>query len=123
MDRSGAIVDEFECLINPLRDPGPTWLHGLTPSILRDAPIFEDIALHLAALLDGAVVAAHNLSFDRRLLQLEFERAGVDIDWGPAWTPSAPADANSESRVRITAYICMRRTSPSTMLAQRLSCC
>lgn len=82
VDRSGAIVDEFECLINPLRDPGPTWLHGLTPSILQDAPMFEDVALHLAALLDGAVVAAHNLSFDRRLLQCEFERAGVDIDWG-----------------------------------------
>ena len=82
VDRSGAIVDEFECLINPLRDPGPTWLHGLTPSILRDAPMFEDVALHVAALLDGAVVAAHNLSFDRRLLQLEFERAGVEIYWG-----------------------------------------
>lgn len=82
IDRAGVIVDEFECLINPLRDPGPTWLHGLTPSILRDAPMFEDVALHLAALLDGAVVAAHNLRFDRRLLSLEFDRAGVDIDWG-----------------------------------------
>lgn len=82
VDRSGGIVDEFECLTNPLRDPGPTWLHGLTPSALRDAPLFDDIALHLAALLDGAVVAAHNLAFERRLLGYEFARAGVDIDWG-----------------------------------------
>lgn len=82
VDRNGAIVDEFECLTNPLRDPGPTWLHGLTPSILRDAPLFEDIGLHLAALLDGAVVAAHNLPFDRRLLGYEFSRIGIDIDWG-----------------------------------------
>lgn len=82
IDRGGAIVDEFECLTNPLRDPGPTWLHGLTPSILRDAPMFEDIALHLAALLDGAVVAAHNLHFDRRLLTYEFDRAGIEVDWG-----------------------------------------
>lgn len=82
VDRSGSIVDEFECLINPLRDPGPSWLHGLTPSILRDAPMFEDVALHLAALLDGAVIAAHNLRFDRRLLSYEFDRAGIDIDWG-----------------------------------------
>ena len=29
IDRDGAIVDEFECLTNPMRDPGPTWLHGL----------------------------------------------------------------------------------------------
>ena len=82
MDRSGNVVDEFECLINPLRDPGPTWLHGLTPSILQEAPMFDDIALHLAALLDGAVVAAHNLRFDSRLLSYEFDRAGIDVDWG-----------------------------------------
>lgn len=82
VDSSGCIVDEFECLINPLRDPGPTWLHGLTPSILQDAPVFDDVAMHLAALLDGAVVAAHNLPFDRRLLSYEFDRAGVDVDWG-----------------------------------------
>ncbi len=82
VNRDGAIVDEFECLTNPLRDPGPTWLHGLTPSVLRDAPLFEEIALHVAALLDGAVVAAHNLPFDRRLLGYEFGRAGIDIDWG-----------------------------------------
>ncbi|MEV3905513.1 exonuclease domain-containing protein [Mycobacterium sp. NPDC050551] len=82
VDREGVIVDEFECLTNPLRDPGPTWLHGLTPSVLRDAPLFEDIATHVAALLDGAVVAAHNLRFDRRLLSYEFDRAGINIDWG-----------------------------------------
>ncbi len=82
VNRHGAVVDEFECLTNPLRDPGPTWLHGLTPSALRDAPLFEDIAPHLAALLDGAVVAAHNLRFDRRLLGYEFDRSGIDIDWG-----------------------------------------
>lgn len=82
VDRSGSIVDEFDCLINPLRDPGPSWLHGLTPSALNGAPMFEDIALHLAALLDGAVVAAHNLRFDRRLLSHEFDRAGIDVDWG-----------------------------------------
>ncbi|NGX10043.1 hypothetical protein [Mycobacteroides franklinii] len=26
MYRTGITADEFECLINPLRDPGPTWL-------------------------------------------------------------------------------------------------
>ncbi|ORA63020.1 hypothetical protein [Mycobacteroides franklinii] len=28
MDRTGATVDGFECLINLPRDPGPTWLFG-----------------------------------------------------------------------------------------------
>lgn len=82
IDRSGTVVDEFECLTNPLRDPGPSWLHGVTPSMLSDAPLFEDIADHLATLLHGAVVAAHNLPFDRRLLGYEFDRTGIGIDWG-----------------------------------------
>lgn len=82
LDRNGLVLDEFETLTNPLRDPGPTWLHGLTPSVLRGAPLFEDIAQHVAALLHGAVVAAHNLPFDRRLLGYEFDRAGIEVDWG-----------------------------------------
>lgn len=82
IDRDGNILDEFECLTNPMRDPGPSWLHGITPSLLSDAPPFEEIADHVAALIDGAVVAAHNLPFDRRLLGYEFDRAGINIDWG-----------------------------------------
>lgn len=82
IDRSGQVVDEFDTLVNPLRDPGPTWIHGLNSTTLRDAPVFEDVASHLAALLNGAVVAAHNLPFDRRLLTYEFDRAGITVDWG-----------------------------------------
>lgn len=82
INRHGEVVDEFDSLVNPLRDPGPTWLHGLTPETLQHAPTFEDIAFHLAALLDGAVVAAHNLPFDRRLLTREFDRIGINVDWG-----------------------------------------
>jgi DNA polymerase-3 subunit epsilon len=82
MDRSGTVVDEFECLTNPMRDPGPSWVHKITSSMLRDAPMFEEIADHVATILHGAVVAAHNLPFDRRLLGYEFDRTGIDIDWG-----------------------------------------
>lgn len=82
IDRAGVIRDEFHSLLNPLRDPGPTWLHGVTATMLRNAPLFEQVAPHLAALLDGAIFAAHNLPFDRRLLGYEFDRVGIDIDWG-----------------------------------------
>ena len=30
----------------------------------------------------GAVVAAHNLPFDRRMLATEFAAAGIDVHWG-----------------------------------------
>lgn len=82
MDATGRVIDEFDTLVNPLRDPGPTWIHGVNASMLVDAPPFEDIAHHLAARLNGAVVVGHNLPFDTRMVGTEFERAGIDVDWG-----------------------------------------
>ncbi|RAV14074.1 hypothetical protein DQP57_06815 [Mycobacterium colombiense] len=82
MDASGRVIDEFDTLVNPYRDPGPTWIHGITASMLVDAPAFDDIAGHVAARLTGAVVVAHNLRFDTRMLGHELVRAGIDVDWG-----------------------------------------
>lgn len=82
IDDSGSVIDEFDTLINPYRDPGPTWIHGVTASMLVDAPGFDDIAHHLAARLHGAVVVGHNLRFDTRMIGMELARAGIDIDWG-----------------------------------------
>ncbi|WP_241472289.1 exonuclease domain-containing protein [Mycolicibacterium neoaurum] len=82
MDATGSVIDEFDTLINPGRDPGPTWIHGVTSSMLTEAPSFDDIAHHLAVRLHGAVVVAHNLRFDTRMVGHELARAGIDIDWG-----------------------------------------
>ncbi|SCX31508.1 exonuclease domain-containing protein [Mycolicibacterium fluoranthenivorans] len=82
MDASGTVLDEFDTLVNPGRDPGPTWIHGVTASMLIDAPAFDEIAHHLAVRLHGAVVVAHNLRFDTRMIGHELSRAGIDVDWG-----------------------------------------
>lgn len=82
MDSSGAIVDEFETLVNPGRDVGPTWLHQVTASMVVDAPSFQDVAHHVASRLDGAVCVAHNLRFDTRMLSRELEASGITIEWG-----------------------------------------
>lgn len=82
LDRDGTITDEFTTLINPRRDVGPTWLHGVTATMVADAPVFEDVAGHIAAQLDGAVLAAHNLAFDARMLACEYDRLGYAIDFG-----------------------------------------
>lgn len=82
MDSTGNVIDEFDTLVNPLRDPGPTWIHGVTASMLAEAPTFEDIADRIAARLHGTVVVAHNLRFDARMIDQEFGRTDVQIDWG-----------------------------------------
>ncbi|MCP4434569.1 MAG: DUF2510 domain-containing protein [Actinomycetia bacterium] len=79
---TGQVLDEFETLINPRRDVGPTSIHGVTASMVTDAPEFGDIAGIIAERFDGTVIAAHNLGFERRVLGSEFDNCGVALDWG-----------------------------------------
>ena len=78
LDLSGQIIDEFDTLIDPQRDVGPTWIHGITASMLAGAPTFDEVCGQLAVRLHGAVVAAHNLPFDARMLAGEYARLGLD---------------------------------------------
>jgi len=82
IDRDGQIIDEFETLVNPGRDVGPTHIHHVTAAMVADAPRFIEIAPYVAARLDGAICAAHNLPFDRRMVSNEFVLAGLDLKWG-----------------------------------------
>jgi DNA polymerase-3 subunit epsilon len=77
-----AVVDEFDTLINPLRDIGPTHIHGLTPSMVSAAPTFEEVAPSLSERLNGSVLVAHNLSFDVRMLTQDFLRVGGTLEPG-----------------------------------------
>jgi DNA polymerase-3 subunit epsilon len=82
LDCEGNVCDEFETMVQPLRDVGATWIHGLDAGMLRDAPTFAEVAQHVAARVDGAVVAGHNVRFDMRMIGNELAAAGIDIDWG-----------------------------------------
>ena len=81
-EESRAVVDEYDTLINPQRDTGPVGVHGVTASMVEAAPVFDEVAGALALRLHGAVLVAHNLSFDVRMLRQEFERLDADIDEG-----------------------------------------
>ena len=77
-----AVVDEFDTLINPLRDIGPTHIHGLTPSMVSAAPTVEEVAPSLSERFNGSVLVAHNLSFDVRMLGQDFVRVGGSLEPG-----------------------------------------
>jgi DNA polymerase III subunit epsilon len=79
---SGEILDEWDTLVNPERDVGPTYLHGITASMVSAAPRFEETASALATRLHGAVVVGHNLRFDCRMLMNEYAQAGAEFDPG-----------------------------------------
>lgn len=70
-------------LINP-EIPIPqavTDIHGLTTEILKDAPVFKQVANEIKQFLDNCDLGGYNSNrFDIPLLMEEFLRAGIDLD-------------------------------------------
>lgn len=77
LDARGEVEDHWYTPVNPQRDPGPVWIHGLTSAVLADAPLFGEVAAELADRLSGRVFVAHNAVFDWSMLAREFARAGT----------------------------------------------
>ncbi|MFI1360058.1 DEDDh family exonuclease [Streptomyces sp. NPDC020898] len=75
LDARGEVEDHWYTVVNPERDPGPTWIHGLTSDVLEGAPLFVDIAEEFASRLDGRVLVAHNAVFDWSMIAREYARA------------------------------------------------
>ncbi|WP_258906771.1 exonuclease domain-containing protein [Actinokineospora sp. UTMC 2448] len=79
LDERGRVIDEWCTLVNPQRDLGPQHIHGVRAADARKAPVFGDIAGEVARMLNGRVLAGHNVSFDARFLQAEYSRLGIDL--------------------------------------------
>ncbi|NGO69011.1 DEDDh family exonuclease [Streptomyces boncukensis] len=75
LDAHGEVEDHWYTLVNPERDPGPTWIHGLTSAELARAPLFADIADEFAEHLADRVLVAHNAIFDWSMIAREYARA------------------------------------------------
>ena len=74
----GEITAAWQSLINP-EIPIPrhiTGLTGITDEMVKDAPVFEEIAGDLYSHLEGMVMAAHNSRFDYGFLKAEYKRMG-----------------------------------------------
>jgi len=80
--KDGEIVDKFQSLINPQR-PIPAWVTQLTAinnDMVKDAPLFSDIAEPLKKILDRGVFTAHNANFDYGFVREEFSRLGMPFE-------------------------------------------
>ncbi|MFJ9541737.1 DEDDh family exonuclease [Streptomyces sp. NPDC101225] len=74
LDARGEVEDHWYTTVNPERDPGPVWIHGLTSEMLEGAPLFQDIAEEFAARLRDRVLVAHNAVFDWQMIAREYAR-------------------------------------------------
>ncbi|MFE6762871.1 DEDDh family exonuclease [Streptomyces sp. NPDC057689] len=77
LDARGNVEDHWYTLVNPERDPGPVWIHGLTSDVLEGAPLFPEVAAELSERLADRVLVAHNAAFDWSMLAREYARASV----------------------------------------------
>lgn len=75
----GEVIDSFDTLVNPCRDVSASHVHGITASMVADAPTFEEVAGDVAVRLHGACLVGHNVPFDERMLSGEFTRLGDDL--------------------------------------------
>jgi DNA polymerase-3 subunit epsilon len=74
---NGKVLEEWSTLLNPLRDIGKSNIHGITPTMVSAAPLFEEVINDIFRMINGRVLVAHNLSFDARMLIQEFNRANT----------------------------------------------
>ena len=78
---NGREVARWSSLVNPGATISPFIqnLTGISNHMVRQAPGFDALAQQLLALLEGAVLVAHNVRFDHGFLLNEFGRLGINL--------------------------------------------
>ncbi|WJE54146.1 ATP-dependent DNA helicase DinG [Bacillus cereus] len=74
----GEILEIFSSFVNPKREIPPfiTELTGIDEDLVKQAPLFCDVAPMIVELLQGAYFVAHNVHFDWNFLKEELKQAG-----------------------------------------------
>lgn len=72
------IEEVYSTLINPEKyiSHGITMITGITNEMIADAPKFYEVARKIVEMTEGRVFVAHNVFFDYRFLQREFQDLG-----------------------------------------------
>ena len=72
------VIDRWETLINPQKDiPLPIFaLTGINNEMVRDAPIFDDVAEKILEMLTDRIFVAHNVNFDYSFVRHQLEESG-----------------------------------------------
>ncbi|TKG95210.1 DNA polymerase III subunit epsilon [Puteibacter caeruleilacunae] len=88
---NGRIVNEYYTLIQPPYNeysPYTIQVHGITPFDTRNAPVFTEVYPEIKKLLKNQIVVAHNVAFDRSVLQktmlandLDYSELNISENW------------------------------------------
>lgn len=81
---TGEVLYEFDSLFKPVHPITDeiTRITGIDDEMVQSAPLFLARADEIKIFLEGSdALCAHNLSFDKEMLEIEFERLGQKINW------------------------------------------
>ena len=83
--RGEQIVDQLQTLVNPQKpiSRAAAAVNGITDRMVRNSPTFHQVAPALLEALDGAVLVAHNASFDMSFISAELRAAGFEPPGNP----------------------------------------
>lgn len=83
--QGGVIVDRFSSLVNPGQHVPRqiTRLTGITTPMVFAAPRASDVLPSYLDFLGEGVLVGHNVAFDKKFIQFEMRRAGIDRSLGP----------------------------------------
>lgn len=83
--RGGQIVDQVQTLVNPQMriSRGAAAVNGISDMMVSGSPTFRQVAPRLLQALDGAVLVAHNASFDMAFISSELRSAGYEPPANP----------------------------------------
>lgn len=72
------IVDQFISLVNPQTkiDPFVQKLTNITDKMVKTAPKFHEVAKRIVEITEDCILVGHNVTFDYRMLNQEFNRLG-----------------------------------------------
>ncbi|WP_430612597.1 exonuclease domain-containing protein [Flavobacterium sp. JP2137] len=90
------VIERWESLINPQREIPLhiVALTGINDDMVRDAPLFEDVAAQVFQLLEGCVFVAHHVNFDYSFIRHELVQAGF------AWSAKKLCTVRASRKIR-----------------------
>tara|TARA_R110000850_G_scaffold44945_8_gene113801 strand:- start:419 stop:1747 length:1329 start_codon:yes stop_codon:yes gene_type:complete len=76
------VVDSYSTLLNPQQSIplGIQTLTGITPEMVKEAPIFKEKAEEIRDFLGDHIFVAHNVNFDFSFVRSAFSSCGVDYN-------------------------------------------
>jgi len=77
-----SVVEIYETLINPLQ-PIPYYIQsmtGITDDMVKDAPLFEDVAKKVNELLQAKIFVAHNVNFDYSFIKTHLAASNYTLN-------------------------------------------